>query len=126
MMRPDQLAQLNDLAERLADVFIVEADPNNWSGAGQLPADMDPQTRGNRHWDRKGAMGTGGVLNTTLNLMQHWGKGGPGDGQPDGDLDDAISDAEKRAKQALARVMNKAQGKAKFDAKTLGKVHGKG
>lgn len=121
-MRPDQLAQLNDLAERLADVFILEADPNNWSGAGKLPADMDPQTRGNRHWDRKGAMGTGGVLNTTLNLIKHYSEDGPGAGQEDAaDLDAAINDAERRAKAALARVMNKSAGKAKFLAKANGK-----
>lgn len=121
-MRPDQLKRLDDLAERLADVFLVEADPANWSGAGTLPADLDQQTRGNRHWDRKGAIGTGGVLNTTINLIKHYSAGGPGHDTDDGDIDAVVADAEKRAKQALARVMNKAQGKAKFDAK----VHGKG
>lgn len=120
-MRPDQIAQLEDLAERLADVFITEADPVNWSGAGILPCDMDQQTRGDRHWDRKGAIGTGGVLNTTLNLVKHYREGGPGAGADSEDLDKIVADAEKRAKQALARVMSK-DGKAKFDAK----VHGKG
>lgn len=37
MLRPDQLKSLADLAEKLADVFITEADPENWSGAGKLP-----------------------------------------------------------------------------------------
>lgn len=122
-MRPDQLAQLEDLAEKLADVFIIEADPANWTGAGTLPCDMDPQTRGDRHWDRKGAIGTGGVLNTTLNLIKHYGPGGDGEGRGDADdLDKIVHDAERKAKAALAGLMNRAQGKAKFDAK----VHGKG
>ena len=107
-MRPDQIQRLTELSEDLADVFITEADPVNWSGHGVMPQDMTKEDRGNRHWDRKGAMGTGGVLRTTLDLIAHH------NGVPfyadDGDLDSKIADAEKRAQAAVKRVLNKAAG----------------
>jgi hypothetical protein len=120
-MRDDQRKQLEELAERLADVFLVEADPDNWSGAGKLPCDMDPQTRGNRHWDRKGAMGTGGVLRYALDLVKfHQVPNGQGEAEQDADLDKKIKDAEKRAAAAVNRALDKAR-KRTFDSKTHGK-----
>lgn len=123
-MRPDQLERLKDLSERLADVFITEADPENWSGAGKLPNEMSKGERGDRHWDRKGAMGTGGVLKYTLDLIAG-GKAGETKDQGeqaarDADLEAKISDAEKRAKQAVARVIDKA-AKAEYDRRVMGK-----
>lgn len=123
MLRPDQIAMLNDLAERLADVFITEADPVNWTGAGRLPCDMSPQERGDRHWDRKGAMGTGGVLNTTLQLIRHHGDENDTTAD-DEDLDRKIEQAQARAKKAIERAMNPQAGKAEFDRRTHGKAKG--
>lgn len=123
-MREDQKMRLHELAERLADVFISEADPDNWSGSGKLPNEMTKQERGDRHWDRKGAMGTGGVLKYTLDLIAGGKAGRIND--PDeqaareADLDAKISDAEKRAKQAVARVLDKA-AKGEYDARVQGK-----
>lgn len=122
-MREDQQKRLDDLAERLAEVFIVEADPDNWSGAGMLPNQMDRDTRGNRHWDRKGAMGTGGVLRYTLDLLTHWKeKGAQSDSdqqemQRDADLDKRIEDAERRAERAMKRAMNRAKTSALTNGK---------
>ena len=126
-MRPDQIARLQDLSEQLADVFITEADPTNWSGDGKLPCDMSRDERGSRHWDRKGAMGTGGVLKYTLDLVAAATKNAIDDPnaqtERDADLDAKISDAEKRAAAAVARVMNKAKSaeKAEFDKRVTGK-----
>lgn len=124
-MRPDQLERLRHLSEKLADVFITEADPSNWCGDGKLPCDMTQEERGNRHWDRKGAMGTGGVLKYTLDLAAAAQKNGidqPGEqAERDADLDRQIKEAEKRAAAAVARVMDKAKGKGEFDKRALGK-----
>ena len=123
-MRPDQIQRLKDLSESLADVFIVEADPANWSGGG-LPRDMSQEERGNRHWDRKGALGTGAVLSHTLNVIKHYEDRKPAAGAEEGtegDLDKAIGDAERRAQAALDRVMNKAKGKDEFQRRALGKA----
>jgi len=124
-MRPDQIQRLKDLSESLADVFIVEADPTNWSGDGRLPRDMSQEERGNRHWDRKGALGTGAVLSHTLNVIKHYEDRKPAAGaeeETEGDLDKAIGDAERRAQAALARVMDKAKGKDEFQRRALGKA----
>ena len=124
-MRPDQIQRLKDLSESLADVFIVEADPTNWSGDGRLPRDMSQEERGNRHWDRKGALGTGAVLSHTLNVIKHYEDRKPAAGAEEGtegDLDKAIGDAERRAQAALDRVMNKAKAKDEFQRRALGKA----
>lgn len=123
-MRPDQFQQLQDLSERLADVFLSEADPDNWSGAGKLPADMTKNERGDRHWDRKGAMGTGGVLRYTIDLINSAKAATINDDDEqaarDADLEAKIDDAKKRAHAAMKRVLDKT-AKANFDAA----VHGR-
>lgn len=125
-MRPDQLEKLRQLSERMADRFILDADPANWTGSGLLTRDMTQQERGDAYWCRKAAMATGGVLRYTLDLIKQQ-DGGALFGTPDdeaareADLDRKITDAEKRAAQALARVMDKAKGKAEFDRRTQGK-----
>lgn len=113
-LRPDQIARIQDLQERLADVFLVEADPDNWNGAGKLPTEMSREERGDRHWDRKGAMGTGAVLKYTMDIVQHSTTGGGVEVSED-DLEDKIKQAEAKAKKALARVMNKSAGKDEYD-----------
>ena len=115
-MRLDQLQKLQALSERLADVFITEADPDHWTGDGKLPADLSREERGDRLWDRKGAMATGGVLRYTLDLIGHHGKridapGNPEDPAKESDLDGKIRRAEKEAAAAMDRVLTKAKAK---------------
>lgn len=118
-MRADQRKRLEDLAEKLADTFLMEADPAEWPGDGKPPADLEQQERGDRYWCKKNAMATGGVLRFTLDLMNsHQEQFAT---QDDSDLDKRIKDAEKRAAAATRRVLDKA-AKSKFDTK----VHGKG
>lgn len=127
-MRQDQIDRLNDLAERLADRFITDADPVNWSAADKLPRDMTQQERGDAYWSKKNAMATGGVLRYTLDLIEG-GKGSASSDpetqrERDADLDKRIGDAEKKAAAAMARVMDKAKGKAEFDKRVHGKQQG--
>lgn len=106
-MRPDQLARLNDLSEKLADTFLTEADPDEWAGGSKLPADLTQQERGDRYWCKKNAMATGGVLRYTLDLVaKHVGEEDPSD---DADMEKKIRDAEKRA----AKAVNDAIARAK-------------
>lgn len=118
-MRPDQLQRLNDLSEKLADAFLVEADPSEWPGDGKSPADISQQERGDRYWCKKNAMATAGVLRFALDLTA---KAPPGetDHARDSDMDRKIAEAEKRASAAVARVLDKAKKKT-FDER----VHGK-
>lgn len=112
-MRPDQIAMLKELEEKLADAFILEADPDNWSAAGKLPIDMEREERGNRKWDKQNAMATGGVLRYVLDITQA-GKDRSIDNdaeqaERDSDLDRQIREAEKRASSAMNRVLSKAK-----------------
>ena len=50
MMRPDQIQRLQDLSEKLADRFLLEADPAEWAGGSNAPADMSQQERGDAYW----------------------------------------------------------------------------
>jgi hypothetical protein len=115
-MRADQLQRLRELSEGLADAFLLEADPAEWSGNGKPPAELTKQERGDRYWCKKNAMATGGVLRYTLDLLKHQETGAQF-GSPaeeaarEVDLDRKIADAEKRAEAAVARVMRMAQGK---------------
>lgn len=115
-MRPDQLHRIRELSERLADTFISEADPSEWSGDGKTPADLTQQERGDRYWCKRNAMATGGVLRYTLDLIAHHEKGPalpPGEqAERDADLDRKITEAERRAAAAVDRVLRRAKGAA--------------
>jgi hypothetical protein len=122
-MRQDQYEKLQALAEKLADRFLVEADPENWTAAGEgdkLPRDMTSQERGDAYWNKKNAMATGGVLRYTLDLAGASPVGGEADAARDADMDRRIADAEKRAAAAVSRVLDKAK-KRTFDERTQGK-----
>lgn len=112
-MRPDQLASLDELAESLADVFITEVDPKNWSGDGKLPRARTPKERGNRSWDIKGAMSVGGALTYVLNIKRAGIERQIDDPEEqaarDADLDRQLKDAEARASKAVKRVLAKAK-----------------
>jgi len=120
MMRPDQLQKLQELSERLADSFLLEADPAEWPGKGKGPVDLTQQERGDRYWCKKNAMATGGVLRFTLDLMGKHQTGSTPPAEEDADMDKRIKEAERRAAEATKRVLGKA--KAAFDKR----VHGKG
>ena len=57
-MRPDQRQRLQAIADRLIEQTIMDADPDNWSGAGQTLRAMDKDTRGDALWCRKIAVQT--------------------------------------------------------------------
>lgn len=123
-MRPDQIQRINDLTERLADVFLVEADPANWSADGKRPVDMTSQERGDRHWCRKGAISTGAILKHTLDIARHYQDREKDRPLTPGEADafgSSLADAERRAAKAVDEAINKAAGKASFDKR----VHGR-
>ncbi len=105
-MRQDQIEAMDDLAEALADVFASEADPKNWSGAGQAATEMDTATRGARNWDMKNANQSGALLMRVLDLRERL-RGvrseNPGD-TPDDRAEHDIAKFEKVARKALERI----------------------
>lgn len=124
MMRADQYEKLQDLAEKLTDAFIAEADPDKWPGAGLGPAAMDQQTRGDRYWCKKNAAATLSVIVRTTSLIgiiqQRSNAGAPG-GVPvpseaeteETGLDAEVKAAEKEATKLLAKMQKAMQSHGK-------------
>lgn len=113
-MRPDQLARLLDLQERLADVVLEEADPAEWPGAGMPLAEMTKEDRGNRYWSKKNAAATFALLErTTATLERQHAAGTPAEDVED-DMDKQIAQREREAEAMLGKVLSKAK-KASFD-----------
>lgn len=101
-MRKDQIERLNDLSERVCEVFITEADPGNWTGAG-LPLDaLDQKTRGDRVWDKKNAIQTGALLARIIDLRERPERSGPE--MPEDDAERDIKRFEKAAKEMIEAV----------------------
>ena len=135
-MRDDQYQRLQSLHEKLLDVFLDEADPENWPGAGLTLAKMDAKTRGDLYWCRKTAASVLVLAQRTVQMIdtiQQRGAGGrmPGDADPEGEGDAAALSEAQQLDNEVARVEREAQrlmdsmrnGEAKkaFDAKTHGR-----
>lgn len=110
-MRKDQVARLDDLSERIGEVFIDEADPDNWNGAGVPLRDLDADARGNRYWDKKNAIQTGTLLARVLDLKDRATLSGKGPPLPDDDAEKEISRFEKKAKELIDGIQSRATAK---------------
>jgi hypothetical protein len=129
-MRQDQYEKLQQLEEKLLDVFLEEADPEHWPGKGLKLGAMDAQTRGDLYWVRKTAASAAvlrGKVVAMIGATQNNGTGTTAAAEPDADaeraqLDDDIKAAEREATRLLADLQN-GGGKSKraFD----NRVHGK-
>lgn len=103
-MRKDQFDRLDDLAQRVGEVFITEADPDNWNGAGVPLRDLDEKARGNRYWDKKNAIQTGALLARVFDLIE---RGKTPNGGPlihEDDAEEQIKRYEKKAKELIRGI----------------------
>lgn len=112
-MRADQYEKLLDLQEQLTDVFLTEADPSNFPGAGKPAATWTKDERGDRYWCKKNASASLSIVLRLTNLVEserRRAQGVPaGEGDvPDDDADDLmdrdIKAAQREAEKLLARV----------------------
>jgi hypothetical protein len=116
-MREDQIKRLDDLAERLVEQVLTDADPSAWTAADKLPGQMTAEERGDAAWCRKVASGTLAIATQALALRdrlnaQHaewrkeWGDHAP-------KAEDAIERAERAAEDLIRRVQKgNTEGKA--------------
>lgn len=105
-MRPDQIARLTDLQDRLVETVINDADPANWTAPGKTLADMNAVERGDANWCRKTAVQSVSLLIRVQQLLEpKTGGKAPAD-EPD--PEDQIKRAEKAASDLLKRVGEKA------------------
>lgn len=104
-MKADQPTRLDDLSEQLMDAFLAAADPGKWSGAGKLPTELDPTTRGARNWDIKNANQIGALTARAMDLRDRLaGKTGGAGGGPDDAAEADISRFERAARDALKKA----------------------
>jgi hypothetical protein len=54
-MHQDYKTRLTALSDKLTDVVLEEADPDNWPGAGKKPSELTKDERGDRYWDKNAA-----------------------------------------------------------------------
>ena len=112
-MRTDQITRLDDISERIGEVFLTEADPDNWNGAGIPLAQLDEKSRGNRYWDKKNAIQTGSLLARVLDLKER--QMGLSERQVDPLEDDSaekeIKRYEKKARELIDAIQQGTSGK---------------
>lgn len=127
-MRQDQFEKLQQLEEKLLDVFIGEADPDSWPGKGLKIGAMDAQTRGDLYWVRKTAASVlmlHSKVANTISATQAFGAGTtPAAAGDDGEqqLDSEIASAEREAAKLLDQLQRgTSKAKREFDKR----VHGK-
>lgn len=107
-MNEKQIAKLEELAEKVGEVFLSEADPDKWLGAGLEPNQMDAETRGGRYWDKKNAIQTGTLLARILDLRDHDKRNaGKGLDKPEDDAEKEIKRFEKQASDLINAVQQK-------------------
>lgn len=126
-MRQDQFDKLQALSERLTDVALDEADPDQWPGAGWKPSELTKEQRGDRYWSKKNAVATFSLIGRIHQLTDHIREASAGGGadagavkEPEEDLDAEINAAEKEAAKLLDKMQRGAR-KQEFDKR----VHGK-
>lgn len=125
-MRQEQFDLLQQRAEQLTDIFLKEADPTTWPGAGIDDISMDAKTRGDRYWTKKNAFATMSLVQRivgVIDTVRRKTAGGAGDDDPDTVKEHEDEDLEKEAALAereAARMLKKATASAK---KTV--AHGK-
>lgn len=117
-MRQDQYVRMQDLAEKLTDVVLDEAAPDQWPGAGVPLQNLDRDTRGDRYWCKKNAAATLSLV-TKIHSLVHMIQRADGDPSDppagpdrDGDLDAEMRDAEKAAEKLLAKIAKKGNARS--------------
>lgn len=103
-MTPDQLERFRALSVKVADAALIHADPENWTGHGIPPCDMDKETRGNAKWDLALAAQSLSVLIRVLQIA------GISEGVEDPHEPVDPYTAEKEAIALLDRVTKKRRG----------------
>ena len=114
-MTPEQYKGFQDLAEKLAGVALVDADPDNWIGSKKIPGDLSKDERGDAYWCRKQASATLAVLwriSSLVELIQDQtnraNKGGVAEVKdPEDELKKQVASAEKEARKMIRKAAEK-------------------
>jgi hypothetical protein len=111
-MRNDQYLKLKALSEKIADVALFDADPDNWVGAGKAAKKLTKEQRGNAYWCRKVALGTISVLMRVEALAATAGFNQAMSDKDELSLTDEIANAEAAAANWLEKELARTGKKA--------------
>lgn len=106
----DKAERLAALCSDLMEVFLVEAEPTRWNGAGADPVETTVETRGARNWDIKNANQVGALTARAMDLLDRV-RGFVPVGALERTADPADADIarfEKQARQALEKMKDRA------------------
>ena len=111
-MHSDYKTRLTALSDKLTDVVLEEADPDNWPGAGKEITKHTKQERGDRYWHKKNAAASLPLLVKVHSLIGMHTRGGtpkPGE-DPDDEafrLGQQVSAAERAAQEVIERIQQR-------------------
>ena len=125
-MTPEHYARLQDLGDKLVDVVLIDANPDNWVGKGLNPNQLTQQERGDAYWCRKMAVASLSVLTKIANLteiIQNNSKKGssPVNVSDDRLLEDEVKAAEKEGEKLLSDLLKRKAEKIKVTKTAHGK-----
>lgn len=103
-MTPDQFEKLNALSEKLTDVLLFDADPENWVGVGIPASQLSREERGDAYWCRKVATASVSVLLRVNSIIDDRLSRTKPHQEDEADLDKEIAAAEKEALKLLDRL----------------------
>lgn len=109
-MYDDYRTRLTNLSDKLTNVVIEEADPDNWSGSKKPVKELTKDERGDRYWDKKNAAASLTLLIKVHSLIGIQTRGATGENADDDDdfgLAQQVAKAEKEAAAIIERVMKK-------------------
>lgn len=112
-MHSDYKTRLTALSDKLTDVVLEEADPDNWPGAGKEITKHTKQERGDRYWHKKNAAASLTLLVKVHSLIgMHIRGGTPKTGGEDPDdeaflLGQQVAAAERKALEVIERLQHK-------------------
>lgn len=75
-MRDDQLSRLSTLHDKLIEVALRDADPENWTAGSKKLCDMTRDERGDAKWCRNTAVSTVALTMQVQRMMQSPTMGG--------------------------------------------------
>lgn len=110
-MTPDQRTKVERLRDRLLDVVLDEADPDNWSGntpgeAHVVSSLVAKDDRGDRDWCLKIALKCAALYQRVTEIVE------PGHQKPDDAIDDDVKRAEREAAKLLKRAAERQKNAA--------------
>lgn len=115
-MRPDQLLRIESLRDRLLEVALKDADPDNWIGTGKKPDEMTREERGDAKWCRSLAVQTVALTMQVQRLMLNPVTGNAAvANEPDKSADetDTVEAEIARYETAAAEVLTRAARRGK-------------